>query len=612
MPSLRDTLVLDFVGALLVHAIYKRYEINPSRSIVTFLLLGGVPSICAFLLKAHIGSVIYAVPIAFAVFYTTLTTSVVLYRISPFHPLAGYPGPLLARISKLYCLVKMVSGKNHEWYKELHNKYGPYVRVGAYSGSPNEVSVVDADAISSILGSNGLPKGPMWDARRNPNGVCTLIAIRDPQEHARRRKPWNRAFNTTSVKGYEQILIRRALQLVGELEKRAQVKGGLLKSAVDLAEWMKFFTFDLMGDMAFGGGFETMRDGPEDVPIWHAIEGGVKGLGLLQHLPWALHLMYMLPGATKNLIVLRKHAIAAVRRRKREGSLSKDLFHHLVRLDFFAPSQVNVPTGVHKIDEDGVEKEKPTDAVVTSDAVLAVLAGTDTTATVLGGLFYNLLTHAEDLQRLRNEVDQVFPPGEGDATDISKLNGMEYLNAVINEALRICPPANVMQRGTTAETGGRYLGNKYAHPVISAVWFEAYQASKSTSFIPEGTAVDVPLYALFRDPRYFSPEPEEFWPDRWLNSNMKKRTPKQMEYSTEKSETETMALAAFIPFSYGPENCAGRALAMAELRMAVALLVQRFDMRFEEGYDPREWNDKLEDWFIMLTGKLPVVLTVRN
>lgn len=34
--------------------------------------------------------------------------------------------------------------------------------------------------------------------------------------------------------------------------------------------------FDLMGDMAFGGGFETMRDGTENVGIWHAIEGGVK------------------------------------------------------------------------------------------------------------------------------------------------------------------------------------------------------------------------------------------------------------------------------------------------------------------------------------------------
>ncbi|EJD04675.1 uncharacterized protein FOMMEDRAFT_153745 [Fomitiporia mediterranea MF3/22] len=67
---------------------------------------------------------------------------------------------------------------------------------------------------------------------------------------------------------------------------------------------------------------------------------------------------------------------------------------------------------------------------------------------------------------------------------------------------------------------------------------------------------------------------------------MKKRTPKQMEYSTEKAGTETevdtMTSAAFIPFSYSPANCAGRALAMAELRMVVALLVQCFDMHLEE------------------------------
>ena len=34
--------------------------------------------------------------------------------------------------------------------------------------------------------------------------------------------------------------------------------------------------FDFMGDMAFGGGFETMRDGTENVEIWHALEGGMK------------------------------------------------------------------------------------------------------------------------------------------------------------------------------------------------------------------------------------------------------------------------------------------------------------------------------------------------
>ena len=82
----------------------------------------------------------------------------------------------------------------------------------------------------------------MWDARRNPYGVRSLIAIRDVQEHARRRKAWNRAFSTTSLKGYEPIVIRRALQLADMLEKRAGAKAGPQKDPVDLVEWMRIFT----------------------------------------------------------------------------------------------------------------------------------------------------------------------------------------------------------------------------------------------------------------------------------------------------------------------------------------------------------------------------------
>lgn len=83
----------------------------------------------------------------------------------------------------------------------------------------------------------------MWDARRNPKGVPSLIAIRDVHEHARRRKAWNRAFNVSSVKGYEPILARRAIQLVGELEKRAHIEGGPKKSPVNLVEWIRFLTY---------------------------------------------------------------------------------------------------------------------------------------------------------------------------------------------------------------------------------------------------------------------------------------------------------------------------------------------------------------------------------
>ena len=61
----------------------------------------------------------------------------------------------------------------------------------------------------------------------------------------------------------------------------------------------------------------------------------------------------------------------------------------------------------------------------------AIVAGADTTATILGGIFYYLLTHPEAYKQLQAEVDSAFPLGEGDPLDSAKLAGMPYLNAVM-------------------------------------------------------------------------------------------------------------------------------------------------------------------------------------
>ena len=69
-----------------------------------------------------------------------------------------------------------------------------------------------------------------------------LISLPDTTEHSRRRKPWNRAFSSASLKEYQPVISRRVVQLVQAL----QAQEGVL----DLAEWISFFTFDFMGDMA--------------------------------------------------------------------------------------------------------------------------------------------------------------------------------------------------------------------------------------------------------------------------------------------------------------------------------------------------------------------------
>ena len=61
-----------------------------------------------------------------------------------------------------------------------------------------------------------------------------MIAMRDTTVHHNRRKPWNRAFNTASIKEYEPLLRKRVKFFVDRLREQ--------KGAVDLARWISFFT----------------------------------------------------------------------------------------------------------------------------------------------------------------------------------------------------------------------------------------------------------------------------------------------------------------------------------------------------------------------------------
>ena len=69
---------------------------------------------------------------------------------------------------------------------------------------------------------------------------------------------------------------------------------------------------------------------------------------------------------------------------------------------------------------------------------------------------------------------------------------------------------------------------------------------------------------------------------------------------------------AFIPFSIGSANCAGKPLAMMELRLVTCLLVKTFELSFEDDYDPSRWEDELLDRFVLVKGKLPVKLKMRS
>lgn len=69
---------------------------------------------------------------------------------------------------------------------------------------------------------------------------------------------------------------------------------------------------------------------------------------------------------------------------------------------------------------------------------------------------------------------------------------------------------------------------------------------------------------------------------------------------------------AFIPFSIGPANCAGKNLAWMEMRMVIVLILRRLDIRLEDGYDPKRWYSDIKDQFVTMKGVLPTIMTLRK
>ena len=114
------------------------------------------------------------------------------------------------------------------------------------------------------------------------------------------------------------------------------------------------------------------------------------------------------------------------------------------------------------------------------------------------------------------------------------------------------------------------------------------------------------IYTLHRDARNFSPSPERFIPERWLPRDEQLRLEPDLFQDEAKIVHNT---AAFIPFSFGPSDCIGKRLGMQEIRMVVCAMLQHFELRFAEDYDPRKWEEDMYDFFVVRKGRLPVLLT---
>ena len=333
------------------------------------------------------------------------------------------------------------------------------------------------------------------------------------------RRILNPSFQATVVKRYLDVVIRHTGR---RLDAWQDCQGGGESCVIEMMFEMMRTTMGIIADIIFSVG-DIERDAADQNQALTAVfEVLTARTTAFQQLPlWA-------PTADNRRIAKATEVIEAfilpmIARRRAEGVQCDDILSDLIAA---------------KDEETGAQLS---DREICNELKTLFGAGHETTALMLMWTLYLLASNPEVQRRLQEEVDTVL---QGRAPGLDDLKRMPYTEQVLNESMRIYPPA-------------------WSLMVRQAV--EDVKLDGTT--IPAGSVMLIPMWTIHRDARIY-PDPLKFDPGRF-EGEWKKRYPPY----------------AFFPFGGGPHVCVGSHLAMFEGQLMLPMMAQRFSYETVEQPD---------------------------
>ncbi len=188
-------------------------------------------------------------------------------------------------------------------------------------------------------------------------------------------------------------------------------------------------------------------------------------------------------------------------------------------------------------DEDG---SGMSDKQLRDEVITLFTAGHETTALALSYAFMLLSQHPAVAATLLAELRSVLGPERpGRLPTAADVPALRYCEAVVQETLRLYPPAWILGREAITDT------------------------TLAGQPVPHRTPVWISQWVMHRDEAYF-PQPERFQPERWLDG-LSRRLPR----------------FAYFPFGGGPRLCIGSSFAMTEAILVLATIARRVNLQVE-------------------------------
>jgi cytochrome P450 len=417
-------------------------------------------------------------------------------------------------------VLQMRPTRVHLDIERLCRRYGPLLRV-VFGRTPVFV-VADHEAVARILRDrpDGFRRPSITATISNELGGNPGLFQAEGADWRNQRRMVMPAFAPQAIKAYFPALVKVAQRLQRRWEGTLQAQ-----TPIDLTADLKRYTVDIIAGLAFGTEVNTIEAG-EDV--------------IQQHLD------IVLPAIARRSIALvpywRYFKLPADRRLERSVAAMHSAIDELIasarqRMQADPARRDRAPNLLEAMiaaaDQEG---SGVSDCDVAGNVSTMLLAGEDTTANSLAWMLYLLHRHPEALRRAQDEVRRLAPDVAGFTID--QMDALDYLGACASEAMRLKPVAPFMPLEALRETA------------VAGVR------------VPKGALVWCVLRHDSVDDKYF-PNAGAFEPQRWLEQD---------------DAGAAIDKKVAMPFGSGLRTCPGRYLALLEIKVAMAMLLARFDL----------------------------------
>ncbi|TVY25314.1 Cytochrome P450 monooxygenase [Lachnellula hyalina] len=522
---------------------------------------------------------VFIVSIVMLLFYRFAT---LIYRFY-FHPLSKFPGPkylAASALSQFY--YQNIKGTFYKEIRDLHDQYGEIVRV-----APNELSIDGSIGWDDIyghkkagqveFGKDSLFYRPLDQGKGLDGHGAHDIIMSNREDHRRQRRLMAHAFSDAALYAQEDIIKSYVDLLMRRLEEHS-VQGKKL----DMVKWYNYTTFDIISDLAFNdtfGSLESSAMHPWVSMIFDFIKVNTQ-LRLFAQYPILKPFVGFVINQSDIDVIERNQALTSAKLDKRLAQETNG-----ARNDFLTYI-------LQHNDEKGMSHPE-----ILGNCETLIVAGSETTATLLSGLTYYLSQSPEAWKRLKDEVRGAFKTEE--EITMRSTAALPYLFACLEEGLRMYPPAVVtpprFSPGATVNgeyipegvSPGSSIHTKHIQTLDPISLVENMQGKsislpnilpKTTQLTPKNqTKVWIHAYSTTHRSSNFH-LPDTFAPERWL--------PDMHPYYSPRFAHDNRS--SMRPFSHGPRNCIGKNLAYSEMRLILAKLAWKFELELapeSEGWD---------------------------